>query len=112
MAIRTLNDVLQRYPAAVQSLARSARTFLLKTLPDALETIDGSAPVIGYGYGPGWRGLTCTLLLSQSGVTVGFAHGTALPDSEHFLGGRGKIRVFVQLRAAGDLRNAGLRRLV
>lgn len=53
MAIRTLNDVLQRYPAAVQSLARSARTFLLKALPDALETIDGSAPVIGYGYGPG-----------------------------------------------------------
>ena len=112
MAIRTLDDVLTRYPASVQGLARSARTLLLEALPGAQETIDGSAPVIGYGYGPGYKGLICSLLLSKSGVKLGLAHGAALPDPDHLLEGSGKVHRFVQLRAAGDLRQASLRQLL
>ncbi len=55
MATQTIDDVLTRYPASVQSLARSVRTLLLEALPDAKETIDGTAPVIGYGMGPATR---------------------------------------------------------
>ena len=112
MATRTLDDVLQGYPASVQSLVQSVRTFLLKMLPGAQETIDGSAPVIGYGYGSGYKGLICTLLLNKSGVKLGIAHGAALPDPGHLLEGTGKVHRFVQLRTAGDLRQANFRQLL
>ena len=112
MAARTLDEILTSYPASIQSLARSVRTLLLEALPDAQETIDGTAPVIGYGYGPGYKGLICSLLLSQSGVKLGLARGATLPDPEHLLEGSGKVHRFVQLRAAGDLRKASLRQLL
>lgn len=112
VATRTLDGILTRYPVSIQNLVRSARTLLLEALPDAQETIDGTAPVIGYGYGPGYKGLICSLLLSQSGVKLGLAHSAALPDPEHLLEGSGKVHRFVRLRTAGDLRRASLRQLL
>jgi hypothetical protein len=112
MATRTLDDVLERYPASVQTLARAVRTFLLTALPEAQETIDGSAPVIGYGHGLGYKGLVCSLLLSKSGVKIGLAHGAVLPDPDHLLDGAGKVHRYVQIRTVDDLRKVSLRRLL
>jgi len=109
---RNLDDLLARCPASVQALAKSARTFLLKALPGAEESIDESAPVIGYGYGPGYKGLICTLLVSKSGVKLGLAHGAKLPDPERLLEGAGKVHKFVHIRTAADLRKASLTQLV
>lgn len=112
MSSQTLDNLLELYPADVQSLARVARTFVLKVIPDAQETIDGSAPVIGYGYGTGYKGLICSLLLSKAGIKLGLAYGVHLPDPDHLLKGAGKVHRFVQIHAAGDLRKAGLRQLL
>jgi hypothetical protein len=109
---RTLEAVLGQYPIEVQSLARAARARILKVLPDLEETIDATAPVIGYGYGTGYKGAVCTLLLSKTGVKIGMAYGAALPDPDHLLAGTGKVHRFVQVRTAGDLRTAGLARLL
>ena len=109
---RTLETILERYPTEVQTLARAARTLILGVLPDVEETVDGSAPVIGYGYGTGNKGVVCTLLLSKTGVKIGVAHGAALPDPDHLLVGSGKVHRYVEVRAASELRRPALTKLL
>jgi hypothetical protein len=68
MAARTFAVLLAAYPPEVRALALGARKLVLDTLPAADERVDASVPVIGYGYGAGYNGLICTLILSKSGV--------------------------------------------
>jgi len=112
MSSSTPDTILARYPGEVRSLALSARALILKVLPDVEETADASAPVIGFGYGTGYKGSVCTLILSKTGVKLGVAYGATLPDPDHLLAGSGKVHRFVQLRGAGDVRKAGLPRLL
>jgi hypothetical protein len=56
------------YPSEVQALAQRARGLLLKLLPGVQEGAPSYAPVLGYSYGPGYRGMVCTLILSKSGA--------------------------------------------
>src|SRR6266436_2676609 len=70
-ASRTVEKLLESYPAVVQTLASTARKTLRNWLPGVEEEADSSAPVIGYGYGLGYRGIVCTLILSKSGVKLG-----------------------------------------
>ena len=60
--------------------ASAARSFLKKALPDIAESVDESAKLLGYSYGPGYKGLVCTLILSQKEVKLGIFRGTELPD--------------------------------
>jgi hypothetical protein len=108
----TLDQLLSKYPADVQALAISARKFILDTLPKADESLDESAGVLGYGYGPGYKGLICTLILSKSGVKLGLAHGAELPDPDRLLAGTGKVHRYVQLRATSDIKKPGVARLL
>jgi len=108
MPPRTLESLLERYPADVQRLGCAARALILRVLPDTEETVDGTAPVVGYGYGTGYKGAVCTLLLSKGGVKIGVAYGATLPDPDHLMSGSGKVHRFVQLRSLADLRNASL----
>ena len=112
MSSASLKKTLRRYPEPVQSLAVAARRLILETLPGLEETIDHSAPVIGYGYGAGYKGVVCTLLLSKTGVKIGLAHGAALEDPDRLLEGTGKVHRFVPLRTHADLRQPGLRKLL
>lgn len=108
----TLEKLLGKYAADVQTLAVSAREFILHTLPKAKESFDESAGVIGYGYGPGHGSLVCTLILSKSGVKLGLAHGAQLPDPDRLLAGRGKVHRHIQLRATSDIKKSGVARLL
>jgi hypothetical protein len=112
MSRTTLDQLLSKYPADVQALAISARKFILDTLPKADESLDESAGVLGYGYGPGYKGLICTLILSKSGVKLGLAHGAELPDPDRLLAGTGKVHRYVQLRATSDIKKPGVARLL
>ncbi|HKW03566.1 MAG TPA: hypothetical protein VJN96_27315 [Vicinamibacterales bacterium] len=87
MAATTFDKPLAKCPANVQALARAARTFTLKSLPGAEETVDDSPFVAGYRYGPGYKDLVCTLLISKSGVKLGLVGGAALPDPRGLLEG-------------------------
>jgi len=109
---RDAQDVLAAFPADVQDLAQEARRLLLKLLPDSEETVDPTAAVLSYGYGSGYRGMICTVLLSKSGVKIGFVGGAALPDPNRLLEGRGKKHKFVQLHTAADLSRPGLKQLI
>jgi hypothetical protein len=112
MASRTVDTLLAAYPPDVTALARAARKFLLDALPAADERVDPSAPVIGYGYGPGYKGLICTLMLSKSGVKLGVFRGAELADPRRLLEGSGKIHRYVPLKHPSDLRRPGLKQLI
>ena|SRR2546421_7732907 len=109
---RSAQEVLKPYPSDVQALAGKARRLLLKLLPGAEERADSSAPVLSYAYGPGYRGMVCTLILSKSGVKLGLVRGAELADPEGLLEGSGKVHKYVQLHRASQLNRPGVHKLI
>jgi len=109
---RTFQDLLAKYPDDVQELALATRKFILQTVREAQEIVDSSAPVIGYGYGPGYKDMICTMILSKSGVKLGFAGGASLPDPDKLMQGTGKVHRYIQLNSPADLKRRGLKPLL
>jgi Domain of unknown function (DU1801) len=109
---RTPESLLELYPANVRALAQTARIALAKWLPRSQQNADPAAPVIAFSYGPGYKGLVCTLILSKTGVKIGLSHGSELTDPEGLLAGAGKVHKHIQLRAPADLRNPAVAALV
>src|SRR5436190_5511763 len=52
---------LEAYPAAVQEMTQKLRKIITATLPRLREELDTKDRVIGYGLGPGYAGLVCTI---------------------------------------------------
>ncbi|MBZ5675725.1 MAG: DUF1801 domain-containing protein [Acidobacteriia bacterium] len=107
-----IDALLRTYPEDVQTLLRQARKTLGEWLPGAVESVDESARMLAYRYGPGYKGMVCTLLLSKSGIKLGLVGGAALADPRGLLAGSGKVHRHVQLRTVEDLQRAGLKQLV
>jgi hypothetical protein len=109
---RTAAALLAKYPAEIQTLAAAARAALAKWLPKSAQAVDDTAPVIGVGYGAGYAGLVCTLIISKTGVKIGLARGSELQDPDGILAGTGKVHKYIQLDSPSDLRNPAVRALV
>jgi hypothetical protein len=107
-----LEALLQPYPAEVRTLARAARRWVRLSVPGLDETVDAKARLLGYGYGSGYRGMVCTLILSKGGVKLGLFRGAELPDPTGLLEGSGKVHRHVPLVDAADLRRPGLKPLL
>ena len=112
MTSRSAEEVLKSYSPEIQALMNKARRLLLKLLPGAKESADPSMALLSYAYGPGYRGMVCTLILSKTGVKIGFVRGAELTDPVGLLEGSGKTHKYVQLHAASDLNRPGLKRLI
>jgi hypothetical protein len=56
--------------------------------------------------------MICTLLLSKSGVKIGFVKGAELPDPARLLEGSGKKHKYIQLKTGSDLNRSGVKQLV
>lgn len=109
---RTLKEMLAPYPREVQSLARATRALMMDELPKVKETVDSSGPYITYGYAPGYKGVVSYITVSQTGVKLGVARGTSLPDPKKLLKGSGKANRHVVIKTADDLETPGLRQLI
>lgn len=109
---RSFEELVEPYGRDVQALALAARRALTAMLPDATEMIDPSAAVVSYGYGTGYKGMVCTLILSKAGVKLGIVNGATLPDPDKILEGGGKTHKYVPLRNAEDLARPAVRRIV
>lgn len=99
--------LLARCATPVAATAETARRRLLALLPGVTEEADAAANVVGYGFGPGYKHLICTLILSKKGVKLGFYKGAGLPDPHGLLAGSGKVHRYVELaspEAAEDVR--------
>ena len=112
MSTSHIDAFLSAYPAQVQETASAARRLLKEMLPGVAETVDESAKLLGYSYGPGYKGLLFTLIMSQTGVKLGIFRGSELPDPKHLMAGAGKVHRHVQLRSAADIKQPGLKPLM
>jgi hypothetical protein len=104
--------LLARYDAPVREAAEALRALLREALPGVEETADESAGVIGYGYGPGYKGLIATIILSKKGAKLGLTGGASLPDPEGLLAGGGKVHRYVKVPTPEAARRPGVRALV
>jgi hypothetical protein len=99
----TVAIILGAFPPPVRELANAARVYLCERLENVEEQPDFPARMIAYGYGPGYKDMICTLLLSQKGLKMGFYKGTILPDPHQLLKGTGKVHRYVEIHSVKDL---------
>jgi hypothetical protein len=104
--------MIDRLDAAAAATARLLRQRLLAELPDTTEQPDESGNVIGYGFGSGYKGLVCTLMLSKSGAKLGIPHGATLPDPDRLLEGTGKVHRYVVVKDDESARDPRLSSLL
>ena len=110
--LQHVDAFLSVYPQRVREIASAARRLLRGMLPGIAETVDESAKLLGYSYGPGYKGLLFTLIMSQTGVKLGIFRGAELADPKRLMSGAGKVHRHVQLRSADDVERPELKRLL
>src|SRR5262245_6150042 len=107
-----IDTFIAAYPPEVRVLIGATRKVLAEAFPGAAETLDESARLLGYSYGPGYKGVVCTLILSRTGVKIGVVRGSELPDPKGLLEGSGKVHRHVALKSPTDLKRPGLKPLL
>ena len=107
-----LKRFLAAYPQQVEGLTLGARSVVLAAAPQATEMLDAAAKIIGYGFGSGYKGLICTLILSQAEVKLGIVRAVELPDPKNLMEGTGKTHRYIRIRTAADLKKPGLKPLL
>ena len=109
---KEFDRLLSSYPPDVQTLAGATHDLIVATLPKIEVMYDNSANVVGYGFGPGYKNLICTIILSRKGVKLGIFRGAELEDPYAILKGSGKVHRYVELTALSDLKKPGVRPLL
>jgi hypothetical protein len=100
------------YPTKIREVALGLRTIVRSAMPDAGETLDRSARIVGYGFGPGYTDMVCVIIPSKKGAKLGLVRGTELPDPRALLEGSGKVHRYVAFAESSDLRRAALKALL
>jgi hypothetical protein len=83
------------------SLLAQTEALVASLIPDPTRTEEGG--LIGYGWGPGYKGLIFTLRPVNRGVSLGVANGAFLDDPARLLQGTGKRHRHVTLRSQAEL---------
>jgi hypothetical protein len=108
----TTDKILAQFPERVAATGTRLRRFLLEHLKGITEQPDPKANVIGYSYGPGYKDLICTIILSKKGIKLGFYKGSELPDPKKLLTGSGKVHRYIEIHSDEDVRNPALLELL
>jgi hypothetical protein len=106
------SHIIASYTTEVQRLASEARRAIFKALPHVVETTDPSSKVVGYGYGPGYKGMICTIILSKTAVKIGIVRGSELPDPRGLMHGSGKVHKHIEIMNVDEARSQGIRSLL
>jgi hypothetical protein len=104
--------LVKRYDPKIQELINAARSTLRVAFPSAAETSDAKARVLGYSYGPGYKGMVATLILSKIGVKIGIPYGVSLRDPTHLLAGEGRVHRHVAVTKPAELKAPALKALL
>ena len=108
----TAEGILSKYDEAVSKLGLQLRDFLLTELKEIIEYPDGPANIIGYGFGPGYKQLLCTIIPSKKGIKLGFYKGSELPDPKKLLTGSGKVHRYAEIKSENDVKDPAIKKLV
>ena len=113
MSKQEAKEFFASYSKEVQELAWKARDLIFSVAPDISETVYPQMKVIRYGTdGNKMSGLVFGLMPTKNGVSIGFMHGTSLPDPEDLLKGSGKNLRHVKLKSPEDVARPALRNLL
>lgn len=107
-----LQGTLDRWPEDVRERALAADRALMSRVPGMTREIEPDGRLVGYMLGQGYKGTLFTVLLSKSGVKVGFSHGADLPDPAGLLGGTGKVHRTFPVNAPEDVEHPAFLALV
>lgn len=107
---RTFAELAALYPPEVRQLARAARSLIRKLLPKCEESVDVHGPYVSYGYGPGYRGMVSSLILSKKGLKLGMLG--SVPDPRGLLQGEGKRWRHIVLKEPADPQRPGVEEIV
>lgn len=88
---------LGAYPPSVRELFLKTQSLLERELPDSQQELDIAAKMLAFSYGPGYKGMICVLLPSQTGVKLSFSKGAELSNKHGLLKGSGKRTRYVEL---------------
>ncbi len=106
------SSILARYEGPIADLGDDVRDHLHKNLPGVVEEADPAGGLIGFGFGPGYKGSICAIIPSKKEIKLGFYKGAELPDPDGLLEGTGKVHRYVILRTQEDLHRPALRSLL
>jgi len=95
--------LIGQYEPEIQRLIHAARRTLRVAFRGATETSDPQTHLLGYSYGPGYKGTVATLILSKTGVKIGIPYGSSLPDPTHLLDSEGKVHRHVAIKEPVEL---------
>ena len=104
--------LINQYGPEIQKLINSTRRTLRAAFPGCAETADSKARLLGYSYGPGYKGTVATLILSKKGVKIGVPYGASLKDPTNLLAGEGKVHRHVAVAEPADLKTPALKTLL
>jgi len=106
-----IRKLMSRYPD-IHTLIFASRSALKAAFPGIQEEADLKAGLISYNYGPGYKGVVATLILSKSGVKIGIPYGAALKDPCGLLQGKGKVHRHIVITSPARLKQADVRSLL
>lgn len=106
------SDIFDKYTASIAALGYATRAFVLSQLQDVTEEVDVSANMLGYGYGPGYKHMVCTIIASKTMMKIGLYKGTELPDPTGLLKGTGKVHKYIGIKTTADLQNPAVAALL
>jgi hypothetical protein len=113
MSKKEAKEFFALYSKEVQELAWKARDLIFSVAPAISETVYPQMKVIRYGTdGNKMSGLVFGLMPTKNGVSLGFMHGTSLPDPENLLEGTGKNLRHIKLKTLEDVSRPALRNLL
>ena len=103
---------LKTYPPAVSEAGLGLRETVRAAVPGVRETVDRSARIVGYGFGPGYKDTICTIIPSKTGIKLGIVRGAELPNLDGLLTGTGKVHRHVVVKTLTDAKRPEVTRLL
>ena len=109
----TFEEAITEGTAAIQALARSARTLIDDVYPEAVEVPWPRQQITGYGLGPKKMSEHfCYIGVHGEHVNLGFYYGADLPDPAGLLQGTGKKMRHIKIADKQQLEQQEVRELL
>ncbi|MHB8192916.1 MAG: DUF1801 domain-containing protein [Bellilinea sp.] len=109
---QTLADYLSGFSREVQELVLKARALVFSVIPESIEQLDPSIPMIAYGTDRTYKGLICSITIFKTYINIMLAQGANLPDPDGLLRGTGKKARHIRIEKPDDLDLAGVRTIL
>ena len=107
-----IEEFLARYPDDIQTISRTLRALVKRTMPQAHEYLVARHNHFGYATSDAARDRFMYICPMKDYVRFGFYYGGQLDDPEQLLEGEGKRLRHIKVRTMQEAKQPALKRLV